>query len=126
MDISVAAARWMRYPRASYVVPQHAFTVKRAEGCSSYMRARASARCPAILKIASDRAHPEQELALGLLSQSATPESDAGFRSVDLAAQVQNAGAPGEIARQHLIMSRASRHVSDLLSGRPAKDFTPT
>jgi hypothetical protein len=32
VDISGAADRWMRYPHASYFLPQHAFTVKRPEG----------------------------------------------------------------------------------------------
>ena len=47
---------------------------------------------PALLKIASDPAHPERELALSLLAKVATPQADAAFRSVDLSgfpAQVQ-------------------------------------
>jgi hypothetical protein len=95
VDISTAAARWMRYPHASYVVPQHAFTVKRPEGAFflyGSMDERFAA--PALLKIASDPVHPERELALSLLSQLATPEADDAFRSIDLSsfpAQVQSA-----------------------------------
>ena len=109
VDISVAAARWMRYPRASYVVPQHAFTVRRPEGAFFlYGSMDERLAVPALLKIASDPAHSERELALSLLSQLATPEADDAFRSIDLSAfpaRVQNA-ARSAIANRPIFKPR--------------------
>jgi hypothetical protein len=85
VDISGAAERWMRYPRASYVVPQHVFTVKRPEGAFFlYGSMDEALAAPALFKIVSDPAHPERELALSLLAHLATPEGDIAFRAVDL------------------------------------------
>ena len=109
LDISGAAERWMRYPHASYVVPQHAFTVKRSEGAFFlYGSMNEALAAPALLKIASDPAHPERELALSLLAHLVTPESDDAFRSVDLSgfpAQVQTA-ALSEIASRTIFKPR--------------------
>jgi hypothetical protein len=95
VDISGAAERWMRYPRASFEVPIHAFTVRRPEGAFFlYGSMNETAAMPALLKIASDPAHPERELALSLLAHLATPEADAAVRSIDLSAfpaTIQNA-----------------------------------
>ncbi len=93
VDISAAASRWMRYDHASFAEPQHAFTAGRPEGAFFlYGSMNEALAAPALLKIASDPAHPERELALSLLAKLATPEADAAFRSVDLSglpAQVQ-------------------------------------
>jgi hypothetical protein len=109
VDISEAAGRWMRYPRASYPLPQHAFTVRRAEGAFFlYGSMNEDLATPALLKIGSDPAHPERELALSLLAHLATPESDAAFRSVDLSglpADVQ-AAARSEIGNRPVFEPR--------------------
>src|SRR5579871_669997 len=95
LDISAAAARWMRYPRASFTIVQHAFTVNRAEGAFFlYGSMDEKYAAPALLKIAADPTHAERELALSLLAGLATPEADADFRSVNLSGlspQAQNA-----------------------------------
>jgi len=85
VDISGAADRWMRYPRASYSVPQHAFLARRPEGAFFlYGSMDEALAAPALLKIANDPTHPQRELALSLLGHLATPEADDAFRSVDL------------------------------------------
>jgi hypothetical protein len=95
VDISAAADRWMRDPRASYVVPQHAFTVGRAEGAFFlYGSMDEELATPALLKVVSDPAHPQRELALSLLKGLATTTADDAFQSLDLSgfpAQVQRA-----------------------------------
>jgi hypothetical protein len=95
VDISGAAERWMQYSHASYVVPRHAFTVKRPEGAFFlYGSMDEALAAPALMKIASDPANPQRELALSLLGKLATPEADNAFRSVDLngfSSQVQTA-----------------------------------
>jgi hypothetical protein len=109
MDISGAAERWMRYPRASYVVPQHSFTVQRPEGAFFlYGSMDEALAAPSLLKIASDPARPDRELALSLLVHLSTPDADAAFRSIDLAGfspQVQNA-ARSELANRAVFQPR--------------------
>jgi hypothetical protein len=85
VDIAAAAERWLRYPGAAYVVPQHAFTVRREEGAFFlYGSMREDQATQALVKIASDKMHPARELALSFLSNLATPESDSAFRAMDL------------------------------------------
>jgi hypothetical protein len=85
MDISVAAGRWLRYPHATYTLPQHAFTVKRPEGALFlYGSMEESLAARARAAIAAGASHPERELALSLLANLATPSADDAFRSIDL------------------------------------------
>jgi hypothetical protein len=108
-DISGAAGRWMRYPHASYMVPQHFFTVRRSEGAFFLYGSMDEAMAArALMKIASDPTQSERELALSLLAQLATPDADAAFRSVDLTGlppQVQNA-ARTAIAQRPIFVPR--------------------
>jgi hypothetical protein len=111
VDISRAADRWMRDPRASFVLPQHAFTASRPEGAFFlYGSMDEALAAPALLKIASDPSHPQRELALSLLGGLATPAADDAFRSVDLSgfpARVQSA-ARSVIASRPVIERRDS------------------
>ena len=103
VDISTAAGRWMRYPRASFVIPQHAFEAKVPEGAFFlYGSMQEAFAAPSLLKIAADPTHPQRELALSLLGNLVTPEADTAFRSVDLA----DFPAEAQTAAKSLIASR--------------------
>jgi hypothetical protein len=134
IDISGAAERWMRHNHASYFVPLHSFTARRPEGAFFLYGSMAEAlAAPALLKIASDPAHPQRELALSLLGNLATSEADAAFRSVDLSgfpSQVRTA-ARSVIANRPIFERRdppkSTREeiLAILRSGADQRDFRP-
>ena len=91
------------------------------------------ALAPALLKIATDPAHPEPELALSVMSELATLEADNAFRSVDLtglpsevqsAARTAIANRPIFEPRQPLKSTRAEI-LSVFRSPANQRDFRP-
>lgn len=75
-DTSNAAARWMTYPKAEYYLPRHSYKVTRTvSALFLYGSMDEQFATPALMKIASDAAHPARAVAVNLLSGQATIES---------------------------------------------------
>ena len=76
-DITAPADRWLRYPKATYFLPEHgAYKVTASNGALFLYGSMDEAYAtPALLKILAEPAHPGREDALWMLMSQATPES---------------------------------------------------
>ena len=84
-DISEPADKWLRYPRATYYLPEHgSYKVTQDNGALFlYGSMDETQATPALLKIVSDRNHPGREIALWALMSQATPESLRALKGID-------------------------------------------
>ena len=84
-DISEAADKWLRFPDASYYLPQHgAYKVTMDNGAMFLYGSMDEAYAtPALVKIIADKTHPGRESALWALMNQATPEALQALKQVD-------------------------------------------
>lgn len=84
-DISDAAEKWLRFPRAYYFLPEHgAYKVGADIGAMFLYGSMDEAQAtPALRKIVSDKTHPGREIALWALMNQATPESLQALRQIN-------------------------------------------
>lgn len=84
-DISEAADKWLRYPKATYYLPEHgAYKVTRDNGAMFLYGSMDEAQAtPALLKIVQDKSHPGRDIALWLLINQATPESLQALKQIN-------------------------------------------
>ncbi len=84
-DISEAADKWLRFPRAFYFLPEHgAYRVSAQNGAMFLYGSMDEAQAtPALLKVVSDKTHPGREIALWGLMNQATPESLRVLRQIN-------------------------------------------
>jgi len=84
-DISDAADKWLRFPRAYYFLPEHGgYKVGVDIGAIFLYGSMDEAQAtPALQKIVSDKAHPAREIALWALMNQATPESLQALRQIN-------------------------------------------
>jgi hypothetical protein len=84
-DISDAADKWLRFPRAYYFLPEHGgYTVGVDIGAMFLYGSMDEAQAtPALRKIVSDKTHPGREIALWTLMKQATPESLEALRQIN-------------------------------------------
>jgi len=85
LDVSEPADKWLRYPKASYYLPEHGgYKVTKGDGALFLYGSMDEAQAtPALLKILLDPNHPAREIALQVLMSQATPESVRALKSVD-------------------------------------------
>ncbi len=76
-DVSESADKWMRFPGASYYLPQHGgYKVTVDNGAMFLFGSMDEAQAtPALIKVLSDKNHPGREIALWALMNQATTES---------------------------------------------------
>lgn len=84
-DISQAAARWLNYPNAHYVLPIHGlFEVKHLEGAMFLFGSMDEEQAtPALLKLVEQSRGQIREYALWVLMGQATPESLRALKQID-------------------------------------------
>ncbi len=84
-DISDAADKWLRFPRAYYFLPEHGgYQVGVDIGAIFLYGSMDEAQAtPALRKIVSDKTHPGREIALWSLMNQATPESLQALRQIN-------------------------------------------
>lgn len=84
-DISEAADKWLRFPRAYYFLPEHGgYKVGADIGAIFLYGSMDEAQAtPALRKIVSDKTHPGREIALWALMNQATPESLQALRQIN-------------------------------------------
>lgn len=84
-DTSLAGDNWLRFPDPKYYLPQHGtLAVNKVSGALIiYGSMDESYATPALLRIASDKAHPGREIAVYLLTLQATAESFRGLSELD-------------------------------------------
>lgn len=85
-DVSEPADKWLRYPRATYYLPQHGVYKVTAEDGALFLygsmdEAQAT---PALVKIVNDKSHPGREIALRVLMNQATRESLVALKQVSM------------------------------------------
>ncbi len=85
LDISQPADKWLRFPGASYYLPQHgAYKVTVGNGAMFLYGSMDEAQAtPVLLKIVSDKTHPGREVALWALMSQATPDALAALKQID-------------------------------------------
>jgi hypothetical protein len=83
-DVSEAADKWLRYPRATYYLPEHgAYKVTADNGALFLYGSMDEAQAtPALLKIVRDKSHPGREIALRVMIDQATPEAIVALKQV--------------------------------------------
>src|SRR6185503_7757427 len=86
-DVSEPADKWLRYPKATYYLPEHgAYKVSKGEGALFLYGSMDEAQAtPALLKTIRDPSHPAREIALQVLTSQATPESLRALKSINQA-----------------------------------------
>jgi hypothetical protein len=84
-DISQAADKWLRFPDATYYLPQHgAYKVTVDNGAMFLFGSMDEAQAtPVLLKIVADKNHPGREIALWALMSQATPEALQALKQID-------------------------------------------
>jgi hypothetical protein len=84
-DITQAADKWLRFPNASYYLPQHgAYKVTMDNGAMFLFGSMDEAQAtPMLLKIVADKKHPGRETALWALMNQATPEAHEALKQID-------------------------------------------
>jgi hypothetical protein len=84
-DVSEAADKWLRFPKAFYYLPEHgAYKVTADNGALFLFGSMDEAQAtPPLLKIVSDKSHPGREIALWALMSQATPESLKALKQID-------------------------------------------
>lgn len=83
-DVSEAGNYWLKYPKAKYFIPEHAYEVKTFQGALFIFGSMdESMATPALAKIVFQRDHPGREQALEILMAQATEESLQILRQVD-------------------------------------------
>jgi hypothetical protein len=84
-DVSDAADKWLRFPKAFYYLPEHgAYKVTVDNGAMFLFGSMDEAQAtPALLKSVTDKSHPAREIALWVLMSQATPESLQALRRID-------------------------------------------
>lgn len=86
-DVSEAADRWLRYPKASYYLPEHGvYEVTPDNGAMFLYGSMDEAQAtPALLKIVLNKSHPGREIALRALMNQATAESLQALKQINKA-----------------------------------------
>ena len=86
-DVSEAADKWLRYPKAVYYLPEHgSYKVTSDDGAMFLYGSMDEAQAtPALLKIVLDKSHPGREVALWALMNQATPESLQALKQINKA-----------------------------------------
>jgi len=86
-DVSTAAERWLRYPKAHFYLPEHgAYEVQRLEGALYlYGSLPESLATPALIRIVTSPRDSARQDALYLLMSQATPEALRALRTLPTA-----------------------------------------
>jgi hypothetical protein len=84
-DVSEAADRWLRFPKAFYYLPEHGVYKVTVDNGAMFLYGSMDEgqATPALLKIVSDKNHPGREIALWALMNQATVESLQALKQIN-------------------------------------------